>query len=149
MSYHLNTMFSFNCIKLNYQCNDHLGNFSICLKHFPLHSNKSEILTHHRRPPLDSCAGRTGRHWPGYWHLASFVSCRESLHLVNGKGELQRYSPSMMRGVNQQPASLQGYCSGMGRSASPMEDLTGQIASHNNFRFDDSQRKKSRGAQHH
>ena len=35
------------------------------LKHFPLHSNKSEILTDHRRPPLDSCAGRTGRHWPG------------------------------------------------------------------------------------
>ena len=26
---------------------------------------------------------------------------RESLHLVNGKSELQRYSPSMMRGVNQ------------------------------------------------
>lgn len=32
---------------------------------------------------------------------AALFSFRESLHLVNGKSELQRYSPSMMRGVKQ------------------------------------------------
>ena len=33
--------------------------------------------------------------------LTVLLFCRESLHLVNGKSELQRYSPSMMRGAKQ------------------------------------------------